>query len=785
MVTHAQLVLLAHSLSQLQAGPPGAPSSQNQPVGQMPLPHTVHVPSSQLGPLGLLSATALSSSSASLLTAESSPSARESLALSSLAVFGSAPPPPPHWGSKTSSARHRGNARISLVVYVPWRQGYKTLVDLAQALREVVPGLRASSREVDRAAAARDAWPRHLIAEAAAPQERPSPQLVVWPERAEQVAQLVELARQHGASLVPYGAGSGVCGAVSPALPSIALDTKRLTRFRVLPEQGVVEVEAGVLGIDLEEALERAGHTVGHFPSSILCSSVGGWLAARGAGQCSSRYGKIEDMVESADCVLGTGASVRLRRRLGGPNPLALMIGSEGTLGVVTSARLRLHPAPRARVLSSYRMPTFAAGAEGMRLIMQAGLRPEVMRLYDPIDSYLLGRGKVADERGKEPARSGMPSGAGLRAVLSSPRALNGAIELFERWVSAAATLILIFEGEHAEDEQRHAEQLLGSLAGTPLGQQPARDWLAHRYAVSYRQSKVFQQGAFNDTLEVAAPWARLAHVYAAVRASAGRHALVLAHLSHAYPDGCSIYFTFVASRRGDALARYDALIDAALGAALAEGATLSHHHGVGTSKAHWLDAELGGGLLTLRRLRSAWDPHGLLNPRALEPQRAAPAIALREPVPGVDATSHVATFAGRTPLAQIEAEARAHGLSLGLLSPPPQGLSLADYIEQGLPGLPDPFDDPVRGAVCGLEAAGPAGRFRLLPAPRRAVGPDLTALCVGARGAIARTLTASLPLVRLDAATRATRAPAESPLVGAEADAWQSVVDAFRRNPS
>jgi alkyldihydroxyacetonephosphate synthase len=660
------------------------------------------------------------------------------------------------------------------------------MVDLADAVRDLLPGLPASARGVDRAAGSRDAWPRHLIEEASAPQTAAEPALVVWPERPEQVEALVDLARREGASLVPYGAGSGVCGGVRPGQRAIVVDTKRLTDMRVLAEEGVVDVQAGVLGVDLEAALERRGVTVGHFPSSILCSTIGGWLAARGAGQCSSRYGKIEDMVRSADCVLGTGDAVRFTRRLGGPNPLELLIGSEGTLGLITSARLRLHPQPARRTFSAFRMPSFEAGADGMRTLMQAGLRPAVMRLYDPIDSYLLSRGKVADEHGREPEprRSGMPSGFWLRRALSTPRLLNRAIAGFERFVSGSATLILMFEGaaDEAERGVRDAERLLRTLGGRSLGEAPARAWLAHRYAVSYRQSKVFQQGAFNDTLEVAAPWARLAHVYAAVRKAAGAHALVLAHLSHAYPDGCSIYFTLVATRAGEPLLRYDALVDAVLGAALAEGATLSHHHGVGSSKAHWLDAELGGGLATLRRLRRAWDPELLLNPSTLEPLRDAPLVRPREPLPGVDALSGIATFRGSTPLHQIESAARAKGWSLGLLGPPAP-LTLAGFIDAGLPGMPEPFADPVRGSVCGLEARGAVAQFRLLAAPRRATGPNLTALCVGARGQIAAVESASLALVRLGASVVNAPEASSPPLSTAESAAWQRVVTAFQKS--
>lgn len=671
-------------------------------------------------------------------------------------------------------------------VYVPRPGRYKKAVDLAQAARELLPGIAASQNPVDLAAAARDSWQRHLIAEADAPRARPEPQLVLWPEHAEQVEAIVRCARREGWRLVPYGAGSGVCGAVQTDERCVVIDTKRLTRVRLEPEAGLVEAEAGVLGVDFEALLARRGYTVGHFPSSILCSTIGGWLAARGAGQCSSRYGKIEDMVQSADCVLGTGDRVTFTRRVGGPNPLELMIGSEGTLGVITSARLRLHPAPQARAFAAYRLASFEAGAEAMRVILQAGLRPAVLRLYDPIDSFLLSRGKVSDEQGHAPKGAGVPSGFWLRRALSMPRVLGAAVEAFERFVSGSALLVLIFEGDETEAraELSRAERLLRELGGASLGEGPARSWLQHRYAVSYRQSNVFQQGAFNDTLEVAAPWARIAATYAAVRRAAGRNALVLAHLSHAYPDGCSIYFTLVATREGDALRRYDAVLDAVLGSALAEGATLSHHHGVGTSKAHFLDAELGGGVPTLRRLRRAWDPDGLFNPHTFEPLRPAPAVVVREPVPGVDVHSGIATFAGAEPLEAVERAAREKGLSLGLRELP-RGLTLDDFVARGLPGLPNPFADPVRGSVCGLEARGGAAAFRLLPAPRRATGPNLMALCIGAEGAIARVERASLALVRTGATAglapnrptpRADARPSE-----AESAAWQRVVQTFR----
>src|SRR5690606_13357675 len=188
--------------------------------------------------------------------------------------------------------------------------------------------------------------------------------------------------------------------------------------------------------------------------------------------------------------------------------------------------------------------------------------------------------------------------------------------------------MILIFEGERATTarDSADAQLICARYAGTSLGEAPARAWLKHRYSVSYRQSPLFRMGAFSDTMEVAAPWSKLEGVYDAVRRALGRYVVVLAHLSHAYPDGCSIYFTFSASTGNDekALALYDELWPAALRAAVEAGATLSHHHGVGRSKKPLMGAELGYGVEMVRRLKRAWDPDAVLNPGVLIPDEAS-----------------------------------------------------------------------------------------------------------------------------------------------------------------
>ncbi|MEO8903407.1 MAG: FAD-binding oxidoreductase, partial [Polyangiaceae bacterium] len=279
-------------------------------------------------------------------------------------------------------------------------------MDLASALAQRVPGLRVSGESSDLAAAARDLWPRALvdIQSGEAPTSRPG--AVVWPERTEQISQLIELGRSQGFRVVPFGAGSGVCGAILPHERTVVVDSKRFQEFRVDADAPVVHAGAGVLGLALEDRLAKQGYTAGHFPSSIVCSTVGGWVAARGAGQCSSRYGKIEDMVAGVDCVLGTGDAVRMRRRRSGPDLVPLMTGSEGTLGFITSVTLRLHPAPRVRRFLSYSCATIESGFDILRTMLQAGLRPEVARLYDPIDSVLLSQSSDAKKSHKNRTES-------------------------------------------------------------------------------------------------------------------------------------------------------------------------------------------------------------------------------------------------------------------------------------------------------------------------------------------------------------------------------------------
>ncbi|HET7543672.1 MAG TPA: FAD-binding protein, partial [Polyangiaceae bacterium] len=576
----------------------------------------------------------------------------------------------------------------------------------------------------------------------ALPDNRPA--AVVWPERAEQVSQLLELSRAEGFTVVPFGAGSGVCGAVLPDERTIVIDSKRMSELRIDRDAPVVHAGAGLLGSTLEQELGKAGYTAGHFPSSIVCSTVGGWVAARGAGQCSSRYGKIEDMVAGLECVLGTGDVVPMRRRRSAPDLVPLVTGSEGTLGFITQVTLRLHPAPRVRRFLAHSCATIESGFDILRSLMQAGLRPEVARLYDPIDSVLLAQSSDAKKSPKnQSAALAHWFGLAARRALEKPRWLQRTIEALEGNLLGGATLLLIFEGEadEAEQDAARAASICARAAAHSLGEGPARRWLAHRYSVSFRQSPAFRLGAFTDTMEVAAPWSKLEAVYQSVRRELSEHALVMAHLSHAYPDGCSIYFTFsgLGAPGGNARARYEAAWRTGLSAALAAGANLSHHHGVGRSKAARLAAELGQGTELLKRLRSAWDPAGLFNPGALEaPSEALPAShAGARPVFALDERSLLADVDAQLSLAAVEALLARSNLTLGLDPGDNGSLSIAAWIALGFPGAPDSFADPVRSRVAGFEARVAGVQARVRATPRRATGPDLLSLFAGARGRV------------------------------------------------
>lgn len=508
---------------------------------------------------------------------------------------------------------------------------------LLRELRAAVGEEHLRRGEPERIAYSSDMWPRHQIWKLAGQVRRHPPDAVVWPADTSQIAEIVRVCRRHGVPLIPYGAGSGVCGGAVPIRGGIVMDVKRMNRFLSVNDYDLtVTAEAGINGMHLEEELVDRGYTLGHFPSSILCSTLGGWLAARSAGQYSSRYGKIEDMVVSMEVVLPDGTVVET-----GPDQpfdwTQVLVGSEGTLATITKATLRIHPAPAAQSFRGYRFRTVEDALRGMRRVMQSGLLPNVMRLYDPFDSLLHG-----SESGKsggvssmlDPIRellSGRTGGSGgkvgrkaaISLALSAPGLLNRVIGS----LPVSCLMIIGFEGlqREVDDDMQRARRILEGLGGVDGGEGPGDRWLAKRYAVSFKQSPVFDAGAFVDTMEVATTWGRLMGLYREVRRSLSSHVMVMAHFSHAYREGCSIYFTFAAYRRDPAALErlYDRVWNDGLAAVLRVGASISHHHGVGYAKRDHMRREHGAGIHLLYGVKDTLDPTEVMNPGKVLPDRA------------------------------------------------------------------------------------------------------------------------------------------------------------------
>ncbi len=499
---------------------------------------------------------------------------------------------------------------------------------LEDALSTIVGSNRVSASTIERVAYSRDLWPRSQL-ERIAQGVVAAPKVIVWPETVEQVSAVIKLCVQRRVPIVPFGAGSGVCGGARPDEGSVVVDLKRMRKVRRFePNLQFIEVESGAVGQRLESWMNNRGFSLGHFPSSILCSTVGGWVATRSAGQCSSRYGKIEDMVVDLEVVTGEGKILRTPAGPAGADWNQLIIGSEGTLGIITSCTLRMHPLPEKQCFQGWSMPSTMAGLEVMRRTMQAGLKPSVLRLYDAMDTRMVGASPDGEGSGglgawiKGLVKGGGGGGGALRTFLRHPGLSNFVIR---HW-SGPSLMVAISEGRSAEaDGTMDAMRAYAREAGAvDLGEAPGRSWLAHRHDVSFKQSKIYKNGSFVDTFEVATTWSGVLPLYEAVRKAVSSHVVVMAHFSHVYPGGCSIYFTLAGGGSSiEAMtARYDAAWHAAIETTQAHGGAIAHHHGVGLSRKPYMAAAHGEGTQWFHALKATFDPHGILNPGKLfEPE--------------------------------------------------------------------------------------------------------------------------------------------------------------------
>ena len=409
--------------------------------------------------------------------------------------------------------------------------------------------------------------------------------VIVRPSSDTEVAAVVRICNEARVPVTPAAGRSGVCGASIPLHGGVVLDCCGLAGIvDVDRESMVLDVRAGTFGDVLEDEL-RSAHavTVGHWPQSVELSTVGGWLACRGAGQYSTRYGKIEDIVVGLDVVLADGTVIRTGgapRAAVGPDLTQLFVGSEGTLGVITGARLRLHPAPAAERRAAYAFQSFSAGLDACRRILHRGATPAVLRLYDDIE------GQRSFETGE----------------------VHPLLVLDEGDATIVDATMAVVREECAGAIQLDGDDLLGR-------------WLDHRNDVSALEALI-TRGYVVDTMEIAGAWRTLPGIYedATTAIRELEHSLVAsAHQSHSYPDGACLYFTFAGQPPPDEReVYYRAAWDAGTRAVLARGGALSHHHGVGLNRARFVRDALGPAFGVLAGVKQALDPHGILNPGKL-----------------------------------------------------------------------------------------------------------------------------------------------------------------------
>ncbi|MGF1509556.1 MAG: FAD-binding oxidoreductase [Myxococcota bacterium] len=516
------------------------------------------------------------------------------------------------------------------------------VVDLAR----IVGASNVSSLEADRIAYARDAWTRDwMFAEEG--RFAAAPSAVVWPESPQDVSRVLVLLRSLGVPVVPYGAGSGQVGAARAPDGGVVLDVKRMAAVRSFePDDLRVEVEAGMLGSRLEGWLNRRNLTVGHRPGSLAFSTVGGWVATRSAGQLSTGYGKIEDILYGLEVV----TPGHLRRQQGGPRPIdgpdanGLILGSEGALGVVTAAELRLRPLPAGRRRIAYVFPNLEAGLEAVRRLLRAHIRPAGFRLFNRLQtvmvrSFLEGEIQRLDRwaalfSDRRNAGRGLWGGQELGSlerlseglVRRAARGLMSAPRLFNRGLRALpheALLVMAFEGVPAEVEAqvRDADSLFSREGGHREPEGLAERWFQSGHGFVFDLTRWSRAGMFVDGFDVSTTWDRVLPLYRSVQRSLAREAVVMADFAHGRAEGCAINFTFAAllhdpHRPTSGLDRYDRVWRSALNACHEAGGSCSHHCGMGPARQTALLREVGpGGMRVLSSAKRAFDPTGLLNP--------------------------------------------------------------------------------------------------------------------------------------------------------------------------
>lgn len=441
------------------------------------------------------------------------------------------------------------------------------------------------------------------------------PDGVAFPTTATQVRDLMDFAAQVGARLIPYGGGTSVVGHINPLpgeRPVLTVDLGRLNRLIRFDEtSGLATFGAGITGPNLEAQLRARGYTLGHFPQSFELSSLGGWIVTRSSGQQSLGYGRIERLFAGGrlESPAGTLELPPFPASAAGPDLREVVLGSEGRLGILTEATIRVSLLPEEEAFHALFFPDFERGLAAVRQIMQARLPLSLVRLSTAVETR-------------------------TTLALAGHERLIGALErlLSLRGVGDEKCMLLLgFTGREAvvNVARKEALGLARRHGGVHVGQAFGREWHKSRFRTPYLRNTLWELGYAIDTLETATDWANIPTLVEAIEgavrpglADMGERVHVFTHLSHLYPYGSSIYTTFlyrIAPDPEETLRRWQVLKTAASRAIVTHGGTISHQHGIGTDHLPYLPAEKGPlGMAVLRDLGERFDPDGMMNPGKL-----------------------------------------------------------------------------------------------------------------------------------------------------------------------
>jgi alkyldihydroxyacetonephosphate synthase len=490
--------------------------------------------------------------------------------------------------------------------------------ELRAALEAALGPERVSTDPFDRLVHARGKSLRDLVRHRRGELVR-LPDVVVRPGSEEEVAAIVRAAIDSDAVVIPFGGGTNISGSLeAPAeetRPIISVDMGRMDRVLAIDEASRLAcVQPGVLGPDLEEQLNARGWTVGHFPDSFSHSTLGGWIATRSSGMQSDKYGDVADLTRAVRVVTpgGTLATRPVPSTSTGPSVREMVLGSEGRLGIISEATIHVHRVPERRTILGYLFPDWKEALKAMHDIAAGEAAPSVTRVADHYET------RFSFATRKDPSALDRVKSKALTTYLQRRREFD---------LEQMCLSFIGYEGatDHVAAQRKLVGRIVADHGGLCIGSGPGALYDQKKFDTPYIRDYLLDRGALADVSETSAPWNVLPTLYDNVMARAheafndlGVHGYIMCHLSHSYHAGACLYFTFgfKPSGRREPLEEYDVVKSAIQQTFVDSGATLSHHHAVGTEHAQWLEEDISApGVAMLRALFAGIDPGGNLNP--------------------------------------------------------------------------------------------------------------------------------------------------------------------------